>query len=291
VKVENSQVLDTNNNQNLVYNIIPDTNNLFAYNESTKQVKIIDVKFPYISNFSYFLQNSSYLNINGKLYISGGSSSLTPGPSSQFLFYDQPCNSNSIKILSDLSEARQNHSMIHHNNQVYILGGESTKTMEVFDIESKTLKAKEYNGYEAVDNPILYVFKNFLYSFFGKKNGKLVDFVQRVNLNSANLRWEKVAYSRENNNLNIKMSNSAIIPFGDNEIFFFGGKTEKGITKEVISYDFESKKFRTTDILLDKAHYFNNSQFTQISNNIYATFSSNEKNNCINVSVYLDNNL
>lgn len=282
-----SQVLDRINNQNVVYNLIPDTRNLVAYNEATRKMSVIIVKFPLISNFSCFLENSSFLNLNGKIYISGGSSLLTPGPSSQFLSYDQ--SSNSVKLLADLNEARYNHSMIHYNNSIYILGGESIKNMEIYDVETKTLKAIENNSYEAVDNPILYVHKDFLYSFFGKKQGKFVDYVQRVNLQSVNLKWEKVPYKLENKNVNIKLTNSAIIPFGDKEIFFFGGKTENAISKEVISFNFESKEFKTTDIVLDEAHYFNNSQFNKIASNVYASFSSNERENFIKVTVDLNN--
>lgn len=289
LNVDASQVLDRDNSQNVIFNLIPNTRNLIAYNESTKKMKVMEIKFPFISNFGCFLENSSFLNIKGKLYISGGSSSTTPGSSSQLLLYDQ--SSDSIKILADLSEARKNHSMIHHNSLIYIVGGESTKTIEIYDIENKNLKAKDYNSYEAVDNPILYVHKNFLYSFFGKKNGKFVDFLQRVNLNTANLKWEKVPFKLENKYMNIKLTNSAIIPFGDNEIFFFGGKNEKGITKEVISFDFENKEFKNTDIVLDEAHYFNNSQFNKIASNVYSTFSTNEKENLIKVTVDLDNTI
>jgi len=284
-----SQFLDQTNNQNVIYNIIPKTRNLIAYNVSTNKLKMMQIKFPFMSSNDLFLENSSFLNIKGKLYVSGGSYSATPGPSSQFLLYDQ--TSDSIKILMDLREARDNHSMILNKNNIYIVGGESTNSMEIYDLENKTIKAQEYISYEAVDNPILYVHKNFLYSFFGMKNGKFVDFVQRVNLNAANLKWEKVPYKLENKNLNIKLSNSATIPFGENEIFFFGGKTEKGITKEVISYDFENKEFRLTDILLNEAHYFNNAQLNKISSNVYCIFSSNEKENLIKFTVGLDDNL
>lgn len=280
------QVLDKNNTESLVYNLIPNTRNIIAYNEATRKMKVMEIKFPIISNFNCFLENSSFLNIKGKIYISGGSSSATPEPSSQFLLYDQ--SSDSLKILADLKEARFNHSMIQHNNLIYIVGGENTNTMEIYDTENKTLKTKEYDDYEAVDNPILFVHRYFLYSFFGKKNGKFVDFVQRVNLNTAHLKWEKVPYKLENKDMKIKLTNSAIIPFGDNEIFFFGGKTEKGITKEVISFDFVSKEFKTTDIVLDGAHFFNNSQFNKDASNVYSSFSSNEKENFIKVTVDLD---
>jgi len=284
--VDVGQVLDKNNTESLVYNLIPNTRNIIAYNEATRKMKVMEIKFPIISNFNCFLENSSFLNIKGKIYISGGSSSATPEPSSQFLLYDQ--SSVSLKILADLKEARYNHSMIQHNNLIYIVGGENTNTMEIYDTENKTLKTKEYDDYEAVDNPILFVHRYFLYSFFGKKNGKFVDFVQRVNFKTTNLKWEKVPYKLDNKYMKIKLTNSAIIPFGENEIFFFGGKSEKGITREVISFDFESKEFKTTDIVLDGAHFFNNSQFNKVAGNVYSSFSSNEKENFIKVTVDLD---
>lgn len=285
--IDINQVIDKNNTQNIVYNIIPNSKNLIAYNEATRKMKVIEIQFPSISNINCFLENSSFLNINGKIYISGGSIPTNNKDSTQFFYYDELTNS--IKLLADLQEARSNHSMIHNNNHIYIVGGESTNTLEIFDIENKCFKSREYNNYEAVDNPILYVYKNFLYSFFGKKNGRFVDFVQRVNLNTANMRWEKVPYKLENKNMNINLTNSAIIPFGDSEIFFFGGKTERGITRKVISFDFESKEFQTTDILLDEAHFFNNSQFNKIASNVYSSFSSHEKENLIKITIELNN--
>jgi len=259
---------------------------MIAYNEFTNKMKLLKIKFPYISDSGFFLENSSFLNVDGKIYISGGSSSITPNPSTQFSFYDQ--SQDSLKILSQLKEPRHNHSMIFHKNKIYIVGGEFAKTTEIYDIENKILNQKTNNRYEAVENPTLYVHKNFLYSFFGKKNGKLVDFVQRVNLNTEILNWEKYSFKLEDKNMCIKLTNSAIIPFGESEIFFFGGKTDNAITNKVFSFNFDEKEFRNTEITLNDSHFFNNSQFCKIAENIYCSFSASEKENLIKVTVDLN---
>ncbi len=249
-------------------------------------MKIIDVKFPLVYNFRSFLDNSSYLNVNGKIYISGGSSTETTNPSNQFLFYDQ--NSDSIRLLTNMREPRHNHSMIYFNNKIYIIGGEFTKTTEIYDLEKKTLENRNNNHIEAVDNPTLWVHKNFLYSFLGKKNGEFVDYVQRVNLNADKFNWEKIPFKLDNRNLNIKLTNCAIVPFGDFEIFFFGGKCEKGINKQVFSFNFETKEFKNTDIILNNGFYFNNSSLMKFEKNNFCGFSANEKENMIRISTDLN---
>lgn len=63
---------ESEDSDDIVYNIIPKSDNLIAYNDYTKNMKIIKIQFSSVSS-KYFLENSSFLNLNGKLYISGGS--------------------------------------------------------------------------------------------------------------------------------------------------------------------------------------------------------------------------
>jgi len=282
---ENSKITKTGKYENLVFNIIPNSSNLISYNDKSKKMKIFEINFPILSNNKIFLEDSSFLNINGKLYICGGSLPNSNTSSNQFLIYDP--QSDKMKIIKDLNETRRNHSMIYHEDKIYIVGGETCKTTEILETINKTFDSKINNKYEPVDNPILYIHKNFLYSFFGKKNGKFIEFVQRANLNTDKMIWEKIAFKLEDEKINLKLTNSAIIPFGESEIFFFGGINENGITNEVLSFDFNDKQFKSTDIVLDEAHFFNNSQFDIISQNVYSSFSSNEKENLIKVTVDL----
>ena len=84
--------------------------------------------------------------------------------------------------MKTLHESRANHLMFAYNKHIYIVGGEASKTTEVFDINGSKLICKENINYESVDNPIHWVHEDFLYSFFVKKNVKFVDFLQRINM-------------------------------------------------------------------------------------------------------------
>lgn len=252
-------------------------------------MKILEVNFPLIAHSKVFLENSSYLNVNGKIYISGGLNDGIFKKGTNELFYFDPY-SNSLKILNNLKEPRFNHSMIYNNNRnlLYIIGGESTTTTEIFNLEKLILEVKTNKNYEVVDNPILFIHKNYLYSFFGKKNGKFLDIVQRVNLNSENFNWEKVEYNKNNeNDFNLRITNSELIPFPPNETFFFGGKTDSGISKEIFIYDFDSRIFKKSDLALQEAHHFNNSQFYRLDGELYALFSAKEKENLIKIDFTL----
>ena len=284
--IENKNINLSNNDVHdiLIYSLIPNSRYIYAYNEYNQKMKKIEIKIPFSSNFDNFLENSSFLNVKDKLYISGGTCT-TPDLPSQFFYYDN--KTTSLKILPDLKEYREKHSMIYHNNSIYILGGENVKTLEIYNLNDLTLISKENLNYESVDYPLLWIQKDYLYSFFGKKNGKFVDFVQKVNLNSPKLKWEKVAYKINNKELNLKTIKCGIIPFGANEVFFFGGIKEDQVTKDVFSYDFEMKEFSNTKLKLNEPNYFNNSQFCKLPNNEFGLFSSSEKENFIKICLDL----
>jgi hypothetical protein len=83
--------------------------------------------------------------------------------------------------------------MFAYNKHIYIVG-EASKTTEVFDINGSKLICKENINYESVDIPILVC-------FFGKKNGKFVDFVQRIiNLKTGldkSFKCEKITFIKD----------------------------------------------------------------------------------------------
>ncbi len=188
-----------------------------------------------------------------------------------------------MKILPQLREARENHSMIAYNNSIYIIGGARTTSLEIYNIGKSILEQKPYVEYEPIENPILFVYKNFLYSFFGRKNGKFMNVIRRVNLINKNFNWEKYPY--KNSNFTPEVTNCGVILFGENDLFFFGGKNEHGASKEVFSFNFETKEFKKVDIELNEPHYFNNSQFSHLPNSENAMFSDKEDCNLLKINV------
>jgi hypothetical protein len=249
-------------------------------------MKNIEIKFPMLSNEKNFLERTSFINDKNRLFISGGYSDLTKKNSNQFLYYEDGFEN--IRILPELNEARCNHSMIVHEDILYILGGLNTNTIEVFDIENFKLESRINEGFEEVENPILFIKNNWLYSFFGKKSGKNINFVQRVNLKAKNFKWEKFFYKLEDNDLDLNFTNAACIPFGNDEVLFLGGKFEnEALSKNVICFNFETKCFKNTKIKMNSAYNFNNSSFVKFNNGVFVAFADNEKEALIRINLDL----
>lgn len=247
-------------------------------------MKNIEVNFPSLSNDKIFLEESSYLNFNNKIFISGGFSETANSSSKAFFLYEDELKS--IRILPDLIEARKNHSMIIHDEFIYIIGGLGTNSMEIFDIENSKIENKITQGFNEVENPILFIHNNWLYSFFGKKNGKNLNIIQRLNLKAKNSKWEKFFYKNEDSDLSMNFTNAACVPHGSNEIFFFGGKMENGnLLKSVICFNFETKSFKNTKINLNEAYCFNNSSLVDFENGTFGAFAENEREAFIRINI------
>ena len=130
---------------------------------------------------------------------------------------------------------------------------------------------------------MLYVHNNILYSFFGKdENGKMSDSIQKLNLKNVKSKWTNIVYNR--NGLNLKMSGCGIIKISENCIYFFGGKTESGISKDALEFDFSTMKANKTECQLGQSAYFKDSLLLKVSEDQYANYSMDKENPLILVS-------
>lgn len=268
-------------NENFVFTLQPESPNVFVYSEQRQKVKKFLVKFPMLKTEKFFLKGCSWVNANGKLYVCGGmhkDSTL----SNEFFFYDH--NENSIKLLKELNQHRANHSMIFYDNLIYIVGGENSSTTEIYDVVNNTLLKKDNINFEQVDNPILWIHNGYLYSFFGIKAGKSVSFVQRSNLKLDNLKWEKVTF-KKSADVQCNIYGSGIIPCGNSEIYFFGGKNENTVTNQSIIFNFETKEFSDAGVPLEQGQYFKDSRFIILGNQIFGQFSLTEYDNFLKINV------
>ncbi len=269
-------------NEQFVFTIQPESRYVYVYSEARQRVKKYQVNFPILKFEKRFLKGCAWVNAHGKLYISGGI--LSDGSlSNEFLLYDN--SDNSITLLGNLAEKRADHSMFFHDKNIYILGGQSTKTTEIFNIASNTIVIKQNVNYEAVDNPIVWIQAGYLYSFFGTKEGVSKPFVQRTNLRLDVLKWEKVAYNRANNNLTCNLFGSGIIPCGTSEIYFFGGKNEQGATNQSIIYNFQTKEFLDAGLPLEQGQFFKDTRFIDLGNETFGQFSLTEYDNFLKINV------
>ena len=260
-----------------VLSIIPNTNKALIYNVRKNNNITKDLDFPNLISIKYFLNNCSWVNYNNKLYILGGEDK--GNKTNLFIEYDGM--KNSFKRLPDSKFAHVNHSLFEYENSIYCIGGKDTDC-EKYDFETNTWTILPKLNF-IQENPILYVHNNILYSFFGDdENGNKSDNVQKLNLKNVKSKWSNLVYNR--NGCNLKIVGCGIIKINENCIYFFGGKTENGISKEAIEFDFSNMKASRTSCSLGQNAYFKDSMMIKISDEKYGNYSMDKDHPLIIVS-------
>ena len=205
---ENIQKAYSENNK-LIGSLIldnPDYVGIFILNTTTDET----------SNFIYSNENqlrkynsfTAFCNGKNNIFISGGENQ-NKGKNNNELYNDfcmidlEKVTQNNIPIieLTNLIEARTWHSMIYiPNKYIFIVGGIKNKSVELYDIDNKTIKKdSELNEARSecslclVNNYYLYAFCGFLFNQF------FINTIERCNLRRENRKWEIVNYSVENN--------------------------------------------------------------------------------------------
>ena len=260
-----------------VISIIPNTNKALIYNAHKKNNKTKELDFPNLLGIKSFLNNCSWVNYNNKIYILGGEDK---GKISR-LFIEYDGIKNSFKRLPESKLPHTNHSLLAFENSIYCIGGKDTDC-EKYDFDTNTwTNLPKLNFVQ--ENPVLYVHNNILYSFFGyDENGKLSDSIQKLNLKNVKSKWTNIVYNR--NGLNLKMSGCGIIKINENCIYFFGGKTENGISKDAVEFDFSSMKANKTECQLGQSAYFKDSLMLKVSEDQYVNYSMDKENPLILVT-------
>ena len=261
-----------------VLSIIPNTNKALIYNVR-KNINITkDLDFPNLISIKYFLNNCSWVNYNNKLYILGGEDK---GKNTN-LFIEYDGIKNSFKRLPDSKFAHVNHSLFEYENSIYCIGGNDADC-EKYDFETNAWTILPKLNF-IQQNPILYVHNNILYSFFGDdENGNKIDHIQKLNLKNVKSKWTSLFYNR--NKCNLKRVGCGIIKINENCIYFFGGKTESGISKDAIEFDFSNMKASRTSCSLGQNAYFKDSMMIKISDEKYGNYSLDKDHPLIMVSV------
>ncbi len=249
------------------------------YNDALNTIARKAVDFPTLLGIPHFLEKSAYINMNGKLYISGGH--LRSKPSDAFLVYD--ANTNLLTKLADMLTARHSHSMLYHQDFIYAIAG------NINNCEKYDMKAMKWSKMPSLisddrNNPILFIHGNFLYAFFGIVKGEYSDTIERINIKNARAKWEIVPY-HNTKDLDLKFIGGGIIEENDKEIYIFGGKSEEGLRKNAIKFNFANHTFSPTEITLEEGTFFQESLLIKLDETSYGQFNSDKHDNFLKMQV------
>jgi hypothetical protein len=261
--------------------VVPETKDIIIYENELNSVARLTIEFSPLLGVSAFLSKCSILNIENKIYISGGVSNSES--SASFLVYDN--FTGSLNRLTDMPVPRHSHSMIHFNGSIYFVGG-SSKVTERFDLkEFKFVRLSELNS-EVRLNPILYVHSNFLYAFFGSNSrGDYLDSIEKLNLKSPKSRWEVVPY-KNTKSCDLKMTGSGLVTGEDKSIYFFGGKGKDGLKSSIYKFDFKSYSWEKVEASLEEPITFPESQLADLGGNTYGHFNSEKAENFFKIQLH-----
>jgi hypothetical protein len=117
---------------------------------------------------------------------------------------------------------------------------------------------------------VLYVYNNYLYSFFGYKIGSYVDTIERVNLKSIKAKWEVIPYKNPEK-LDLRLIGCGILPEMDTTVIFIGGKS-RDARRDAFRFDFATNTFTKSDILLEKEAVFQESVLIELEKNVFGHF-------------------
>lgn len=253
----------------LVATVVPNSKQILVYNNASGTIFRKDVTFDPLHSINQFAENCSWVNYDGKIYISGGQ--IGNRIINTFLVYD--CHLESLKRFEDMANSRHSHSMIHDRDHIYVVGGSTTST-EKFDLITKKWIKLTPMIVEDRLHPVCYVYNNFLYVFFGvTSNGTYLDSVERLNLKNLKSKWEIVSVSKKG--VDLMMYGSGIVDSGNNQILFFGGKGKSGTRNDSISFDFSTMTFNSEPYTIDVGAYFQDSKFIDLGGGCFGQFSFN----------------
>lgn len=247
------------------------TDKIMVYDSNSITSRVIN--FSRFSCLSNFLYNCAWCNYNNKLYFSGGLDNNIA--SKTFCVYE--IERDSLKRLPNMTYGHYSHSMLLHNNALYVLGGKTCQC-EKFDFNQN--EWKDIQNLKFVQQyPVLYPYGNFIYSFFGldvKEN--YIDTIQRLNIKKDNSEWELVAYNR--NGFSLEMYGCGIVNSNANRgvIYFIGGKDATEVRKTTIEFNFNNHSCNKSSLTIDPEAYFKESVIPQFVDFKYKAFSLQDNN-------------
>lgn len=265
----------------VIMRVDPNTTEIIYYDDDKADLSRIQVKFSPFHKITNFLFNCAWINHNQKLYITGGR--LSPdSASNSFLCYDYL--NDKLTTLSDMCQPRQGHSMIYHNNAIYVVGGYQSNTCEKFDFS--TMKWTKLNSLivEERQNSILYVHNNYLYCFFGYQIGSYLDTIEKLKLSNSKARWETVPYKNPDK-IDLKLVGCGIVRYDSSSILFLGGGSQNHKRSTAFKFDFSTCTATNTVISLEEPTHFQESALENLGDGSFGHFDNEKGDNFLKVQM------
>jgi hypothetical protein len=254
---------------------------IIFYDDETSSLGRISVEFPPFSPIPNFIPNSSWINQNDKLFVSGGQIGVDAA-STAFVCYDY--TEDRFIIHAEMNEARFSHSMIYHNNAIYVVGGYKNNTCEKYDL--KTMKWTKLSNLSINErqNSILFVHNNYLYSFFGYSIGSYLDSVEKLKLSNQKAKWEIVPY-KNLDKIDLKLIGCGVVKFDDHSIIFLGGRNSNEQRHQAFKFDFSTSTFTITEVVLEEPTYFQENTLEELSEASYGHFDNETGDNFLKIQI------
>ena len=260
---------------------IPQTNSIKIFTENTKEERTLSLKFPADFHFNTFFLDCAYCNctMNKCLYISGGIESTSEQKRSNALLCVDISKPDELKVTkkASMNFERCAHTMVSDNKYIYVAGGEDLNSVERYDIENDVWEILPSMICKRM-YPILFIYKGYLYAFFGKyKNGDYPCSIERLNMNSnteiAKPNWELIMFSNQNN-LELNYYGCGVHEI-NGLLYFFGGKCNEESTDQIFFYNFESKYIEREDSDLLWKEYFRENKLHKLGQTLVQCCESN----------------
>jgi len=249
-------------NTEYILSPVSQTNSIKIITSDSREERTVPLKFPENYGFNTFFLDCAHCNcsMNRCLYVAGGIESTSEQKRSNSLLCIDITKPDEYKVVkkASMNYARCAHTMISDDKYIYAVGGEDLNAVERYDIENDIWEILP-NMRNKRMYPILYVYKGYLYSFFGKfKNGEYPHSIERLNISNnsgiAKPSWEMVMFSNQKE-INVNYYGCALHEI-NGILYFFGGKCDEQTTDQIFFYNFESKSIEKEDSNLLWKEYF-----------------------------------
>jgi hypothetical protein len=289
----NSQFSDITSQYSQISHV-PSTNNIITSCANVNSVnvesneKVLNRKKSSFVNSERFLPFSVYLNVDNKLFVSGGKKN--DECVKDFLIYSP--DKNSMGKLESMKNSRCSHAMAFvPPHDIYVVGGYCNNTSEKYSInEKKWRNLANLNFKERQVPTLILVNYRYLYCLLGYINTNIndtSDYIERFDTYNIFSNWELFKINNPKN-IEMKIFNAGCVLLNDNQILVCGGERYQGneIDKCFI-FSFNNFEASVSDLILPQPTSFleklfipcgkgKSCQFEMKKNNLFI-FNQNKK--------------
>ena len=258
-----------------IYNIKPNSKNIYYFDFDTKKITEIFVNFDNI-NIKSFLPYHSTLNYQNNFYFSGGYNSTNI-----FCKYNQ--KENKFIELKVMPTNHSYHGMLGMGNYIFMISGMNSKKVEKYDIINDTWTSlselKESRSWPSClefKNKYIFVFGGLRYKCENEDN----ILIEKLDISDSNNKWEQLNFDY-NNNIKLPFY-FGLVHINDNSFLLMGGKyncKENSMNDcyKIIIDDKNLEIEKDDDFKLPKKDEFNGKMFASFGNDYYGEFSSSSQ--------------